>query len=369
MRKIIVVLISTLFLTGCFNYKDINRIVFVTSIGIDIDENNKTILYAEAFTSLRSVGQSSGGEEGRVVFKSTGSTIYEAIRNLFLSSSLRLNFTQNKAIIFSEKAAKYGLDNFLDTLIRDQEFLVRQYLYISKVDLDELMKIKLPEEKYLGVFLADLSLERPSITKRPRMRIDEFLISRKLGSEINAISIIEKDGGALAERVLIRRLAVLKEDKMIGELDHDEMFYYNMAIDNLKTGYIQVPNPDEKDKLINFEILKTKTKNHINYDGETIGIEKKINMKISVAYAQNTLHLNDKKDREKLSEYVTEEIKKGCLNLYNKYKDMKIDIFNLKRSIDAKYPRADIDDTLSSVNLTIEPNIRIEGSSDITNFY
>ncbi|MBU5674922.1 Ger(x)C family spore germination protein [Alkaliphilus sp. MSJ-5] len=368
MKKIIVILILTLFLTGCFSYKDVNRVVFVTSLGIDIDEDNNTIIYAEAFSSLRGVGETSE-EEGRVVFRGIGNTIYEAIRNLFASSSLRLNFTQNKAIIFSERAAKYGLDNFLDTLIRDQEFLVRQYLYISKVDLEELMKIKLQEEKYLGIFLADLSENRPSITKRPQMRIDEFLICRKLGSKINAISIIEKDHTAITERIFIKKLAVFKEDKMINELNYDETFYYNIAVDELKTGFIQVPNPDEKGKLMDFEILKTKTKTHINYDGENIDVKKEINMEITVAYAQITIHLNNKKDREKLSKYAAEDIKKGCLDLYNKYKDIDVDIFNLKRHIDAKYPHADIDETLNSVNLIIEPNIRIEGSSDITNFY
>lgn len=138
MKKLICILVVALLLTGCFNYADINWIVFVTSIGIDIDENNKTILYAEAFTGLR--GDGGTESEGRIVFRSTGDTIFEAIRNLHLSSSLRLNFTQNKAIIFSEKAAKYGLDNFLDTLIRNEELLVRQFIYVSKMDLEDIVE-------------------------------------------------------------------------------------------------------------------------------------------------------------------------------------------------------------------------------------
>ncbi len=368
MKRIIMTLVLALLLTGCFNYRDVNRVVFVTSLGLDMDENNNTIIYAEAFSSIRGVGQTSE-QEGRVVFKGTGKTVYEAIRKLFSSSSLRLNFTQNKAIIFSEKAAQYGLDNFLDAFIRDQEFLVRQYLYVSKVDLEELMQVKLKEEKYIGIFLSNLSENNPFVTKNPQLRIDEFLISRKLGNKINAINIIEKDTNGLIDRIFIKRLAIFKEDKMINELNYDEMFYYNIAIDNLRTGYIQVPNPDEENKLVDFEILKTKTKNRIDSNEETVHMSKKINMKLSVAYAQNTLHLNNKKDREKLSEYAVEDIRNGCLNLYNKYKDMDIDIFNLKRHIDAKYPHADIDETLDSVNLIIEPNIIIEGSSNITNFY
>lgn len=51
MKKIILIMILALiiFLSGCFNYNDINKVIFVTAIGIDIDEKNRPIVYAEVF--------------------------------------------------------------------------------------------------------------------------------------------------------------------------------------------------------------------------------------------------------------------------------------------------------------------------------
>lgn len=233
------------------------------------------------------------------------------------------------------------------------------------------MKIKLQEEKYLGIFLAELSRNIPALTKRPQMRIDEFIIARKLGSKINVISLIEEDKDSPVKRIFIRKLAVLKEDKMIDELHLNDIFYYNIATDNLKTGFIKIAHPSDKDKLINLEILKTKTKTHINYDGETITVKKEITMKTDVAYTPKTLHIEieNEEERKKLSEYANKKIKKGCMSLYNKYRYMGIDIFNLKRHIDTKYPNANASETLNSVSLIIEPNIIIEGSPNITDFY
>jgi len=232
MKKIIYILILTLFLTGCFNYRDVNRIIFVTALCIDIDEDYNPVLYVEAFSSTRTTGAPSG-DETKILFKGTGKTVFEAIRNITNTAAVKLNYTQNKALIFTEKAAEYGLDHFLDVLFRDQEFLVRQFVYITNVDIEELLKIELKEETFIGVFLADLSENKPARTKKASMRIDELYISRKLGSKINGISLIETEKSDLVNRVDINKLAILNEDKLIDILKYDETFIYFLMTTNL----------------------------------------------------------------------------------------------------------------------------------------
>lgn len=371
MKKTIFVLILSIFLTGCFNYRDINRIVFVTALCIDIDEDNNPVLYAEAFRGIRSA-EAASGTESRIIFKGRGDSVFEAIRNMNRTSSLKLNYTQNRAIIFSERAARYGLDNFLDVLMRDQELLVRQFLYISTIDLEELLKTKLDEEMFTGIYLADLSENKPSQTEEPLIRIDEFYIRRKLGSKINAISVIEKKGDSIIDRIVINRLAIINEDKMISILDANESFFYELVKNNIQMGFLRTTNPEEKDKLVDLEILKAKTKTHTNWNGSILDITKEINIKTTIAEAQKTLTITkDPKERGLLEESAQKMLKESCINLYEKYKEKDIDLFNLKRLVDIKYPNIDVDkdNILDYVNLTIEPNVFIEGSTDVVNFY
>jgi len=371
MKKIIYILISTLFLTGCFNYRDVNRIIFVTAVCIDIDEDNNPVLYVEAFSSTRTTGAPSG-EETKVLFKGTGKTIFEAIRNITNTAAVKLNYTQNKAIIFTEKAAEYGLDHFLDFLLRDQEFLVRQFVYITNIDIEKLLKIELKEETFIGMFLADLSENKPARTKKPSMRIDELYVARKLGSQINGISLIEEETSNIINRVDINKLAILKEDKLIDILKYDETFIYFVMINNLSMGYLRVNNPDAEGKFIDLEILKTKTKTKINYDGgDTIDVIKEVSMKTTIAEVQGHFDIFTIEKRDALQREAEKGIVDSAMELYEKYKEKDIDIYNLKRDIDIKYPNANLDEDniLNSINFIIKPDVFIEGSTDVLNFY
>lgn len=371
MKKIIILLTLTLALTGCFSYRDVNRVVFVMSVGIDVDEHDNPVLYVEAFHGFRAP-QASEGQESRLIFTGSGKTVFEAIRHINRSSAFKLNYTQNKAVIFSEKAAELGLDKFLDVLFRDQELLTRQFIYVSKVDIEELMDIKMQEEEFLGIFLFDLAENMPILTKRPYMRIDDFYINRKLGSKINVLFTISKLGNPFIDRIDLSTLVIMNEDKMISELNHDETFIYSIIDDNLQSGYITIPNPQVPDMLITLEILKSNTKTSVKYnDSGNIDITKEVNMRATIAEVQGTFTLSSSKERHILQENAEKKIKMDSMALYEKYREDDIDIYNLKRDIDIKYPNANIDeDTLfDSINFNVNVSVFIEGSTDVVDFY
>jgi len=371
MKKIIAILTLSFLLTGCFNYRDINRLIFVTALFIDIDDNDNIIMYAEAFSSSRGTGEAAG-QETRVVFKGIGETMFEAIREMATTSSFKLNYTQNKAVVFSEKAAKYGLNKFIDILIRDQELLVRQFIYISTIDIEELIQMELPEETYFGIFLFDLSDNKPARTREPQMRIDQYFVSRKLGNKITGLSLIHKADNVIEDRVEINTLAVMHEDTMIDILGYHETFFYNILTDNLNLGYIKIPNPDAEDSLIALEILRSRAKTHINYDGgNTVHVTKEVNIRTTIASAQETFNISNIAKRNRLQEAAADHIKQGATAVYERFEEQEIDIYNLKRAIDNKYPNANVDkdNILKSINLTIDVNVFLEGSTDVIDFY
>ncbi len=225
---------------------------------------------------------------------------------------------------------------------------------------------------FLGVFLFDLAESKPNRSARPDMRIDEFYIERKLGSKINGLLEINKTGNPFVDRIVLDGLAIMDEDKMIGELNEDEGFLYYIMRNELQTGYITVKNPDEPDKLISLEILKSNTDTDVKYDGgATIEVIKEVNMETTIAEAQQTFTVGYLKEKYKLEKNAKEKIKRECMKLYEKYKEEDIDIFDLQRDIDIKYPNANIDkdNIFDHINLTIKVNVFNEGSTDVVNFY
>src|SRR5574344_102096 len=104
LSSIVCLLISTQLL-GCFDYTEINKVTFATSIIFDIDEDDNTVVYLDCVRPYRTEKETS--EKGkRLIFEGTGETALDAIRSINIKSDNNLNFSQVRAYIFTEKVAK-----------------------------------------------------------------------------------------------------------------------------------------------------------------------------------------------------------------------------------------------------------------------
>lgn len=169
LKKVIASLLSIIIMStmliGCYNYKDINRVTFVTSLIFDENEVGNIDIYLDCVKPYRSSNESS--DKGRrVLYKGTGKTVLEAIKDINMYSSSKLDFTQCKGYIFTEKAAKNGIRKYIDIINKNQEFMIRPYMFVLFGSPEELLNDVTVDEEYLGVFIDDL-VQR--MNKSPRV--------------------------------------------------------------------------------------------------------------------------------------------------------------------------------------------------------
>jgi Ger(x)C family germination protein len=369
-RKIIIfalILFIPLCTAGCFNYRDINRSVFVTAMLIDIDSFNNSILYVETFMPTRG-DQVEIGEERKTIFKVKGNSLFEAARNLSLMSNYRFSYSQCRAVIFTQSAAKYGLDNFLDMFDRSQSLPLRSYAFITTEDVEKIMNAKMNEEQYIGVFLSELAQNADVSSKGTVLRIDEFFNNRVLGSKVNLVNVVELAKDQKEPRLQIVGLAVIKDDKLMDMLNPEQSMAYNFLINKFKNGTINITNPENPDRLATIEILKNKTKSSLKYDGGSIQLKRTINSKGNLSFSEKSIHVTNDEERNVLIKNSEEYIKRICTKLFDDYKEKDVDIFNLQRELQKKYPRLKINDYLKITELDIDVNVDINGSAQTTNF-
>ena len=134
----LIIVIISLNLSSCFNYREVNQVTFVTGVVFDLDENNNVVIYTDCIKPHRNANQSSDSGK-RILYKGIGETTLEAIRDINIASSYKINFTQNRAIIFTEYAAKQGLNRFIDLINNDQEFQMKPYMFVYNGDIKELL--------------------------------------------------------------------------------------------------------------------------------------------------------------------------------------------------------------------------------------
>lgn len=365
MKKIVVffMTISLVFCTGCFNYRDINKLLFATSVIVDIDQGNQPVLYVEAFRAIE------GTESGeRLIFRGRGKTVFEALRNITLGTSFKINVTQNRVLIFTQKAAEYGIDNFLDFFHRDQEFINRQYVCIYSGELEKLANIKINESKYVGMFINRLLSNVGASSRGIQININDYYKQRLVGDKISIVPIIEirRDVGG-DDKILVNGGAVVKKDKMVGAISRDQGQGFNFLLNNINSGTLEIANPDFPGSFITLEILKTKTKTDIAYEDNQIKLIKNIKVNTAIGEVQKGLNIN-KKSLELIKELAASNIRKACYQLFDEYKDKGIDIFDIQEEFLRKYRYEKGEDIIKQTNLVIDVEVEIETGNDDIDF-
>lgn len=367
-KKILVIScisMNCIIMTSCFSYRDINKVSFITGLLINVDVDGTPIIYAEAFKGVR--GASPQGMDERILFKGIGKTIFEAARNMNSSSSYKLNYTQNKVVIFTQKAAELGVDNFIDFLDRDQELLIRPYIAVYSGEPEKLMKLNIPQEKYIGLFIAQLIENIGASSRAVILSINEYLNQRKIGDKTNVVPIISIKKDSLEPKLEINGGAVIKDDKMVSVLSREEGQGFNFLMNSVSGGTLEITNPCDTNKFITLEILKSKTKTEISYENNIVYLKKKIKVKVDFGEAQKRI-IFTKENINKIQEKSEENIVKACNKIFQKYKDMGIDIFDIEEQFYRKYPKIKIEKIIDKTELKVEVEVEIMNTGDVNNF-
>lgn len=362
---ILVILFIIINLTGCYNYREINKITFATSVIFDKDEHNNVVLYLDCVRPYRNANESS--DKGRrVMYKGNGKTALEAIRNINVSSSYNLNFSQVRAYIFTEEVAKDGIQDYIDLINNDQQFSFKPYMFVYIGDVKSLIDVTDKDEEYLGLYLNELIEKNNKNGKVVRSNVNDYLTNSRTGSQNSFMSAIELKNDDIESKLQLNGGFIMHDNKSAGRLEPDEVLTYNMLMKNVREGTFEVANPYDKSKFITLDILDESNSTDVILDGDNIVLKKNISVKVTLGEIQGKLNV----DKEALDEIKLNEeakLKKYEEEFFNKYKEKGIDILGVSRLLQEKYPHEDISNFLNNTILDTNVEVYIDGSSLVRN--
>lgn len=357
----ICLVIYLLTLVSCFNYKEINKMTFATSIIFDKDENNNVIIYIDCVKPYRNAGDSS--DEGkRMIFKGEGKTSLEAIRDISEISSNKLNFSQVRAYIFTEQVAQDGIKKYIDLINNDQQFGFKPYMFVYFGEVSELLEIIGDDGEYLGLYLNDLVQNNIGNGKIISENVNDYISNSFNKDAINIITAIEIKDDIVDKKIQLNGGAVIRDNKMLKKMEPTEVLSYNLLMEPVNEGTFEIQNPNEPDKFITLDILEKNQSTKVNIENNIVTINKNLNIRVSVGEIQGKLII-DNKVLNTIKNVQEEKIKNYLENLFNDYKKEGIDLIGVNRLIEEKYPHKYLDNPLQSTNLNVNVNIVIEGSS------
>lgn len=355
-----IIILLPLILTGCFNYHDINRISFSTSIIFDIDELDRTIIYLDCIKPYRSANDSSDKGK-RIIYKGEGKTVLDAISDINMISGYTLNFSQTKAYIFTERAAQKGIEKFLDVINNNNQFQMKTSAFVYYGDVNDLLETSSNDEEYLGLFLNELVLNDEKDIKFINSNINYYLSNQLTGSNTMLMPSIRLKKDALDKKVEIKGGGVLENNKLIENVSQDDLIAYNLMMNSLDRGSLQVPNPQTNNGFITLQILQSNVDDRLIYQDGKFKLVKRLAIDVSLAESQgkfivdsNVLEYIDKNEEEYLNEYLK--------YIFNKYKEKGIDIFNIERYVEVKYPELQIEEPIKYTDIEVNTKVNIKGT-------
>lgn len=349
-----------LLLTGCFNYYDINKVTFPTSVIFDVDDLGQAIVYLDCIKPYRSTNDSS--DKGRrIIYKGQGKTALEALVDINRVSSYKLDYSQTRAYIFTEKAARKGIKKFLDLINNNSEFSMKPSAFVYYGDVEDLLKTVSTDEEYLGLFLNDLIGKERYNPKAVKSNINYYLSNTLMGSNTALLTSIALKENAIDKKIEIDGASIFKDNILVEKIDVENSLMYNLLMGTVKTGTLEVTNPQSKENFVTLEILDSSIKDTLNYEDGRFKLIKDINVEVSISEIQGNLIVDTS-----VLDYIKVN-KEAYINgyaefIFNKYKEKDLDIFDIKRMEEMYYPKEDIEDPLSITDLEVNTNLIIKGT-------
>lgn len=143
-RKLLVLLLLTIILSGCWDENQPERMIYINGVGIDY-KDGKYDVYAQFanFSNLGKTEQPNSDVQQAEVGHARGNTMDEAIHKLYHSIDQKVYWGHFSYLIVSEEAMKNGkLSPVIDTFIRFKDTRYHIWLYTTQDSVEDILLIR-----------------------------------------------------------------------------------------------------------------------------------------------------------------------------------------------------------------------------------
>ncbi|MCR4430394.1 MAG: Ger(x)C family spore germination protein [Tepidanaerobacteraceae bacterium] len=343
-RRCLLFLLAALafaFATACWDYRDIDKRIFVGGVGIDKSAQDGRLEISFLIPVVRAIaggegggGGGGGGEKPVIVESTIADTITEGARNLALRLNRDLFFEHMRIVIIGEEAARQGMEEIINPFMRQTEFNRRSRIAISEGEAGKIMGIKTTIEKLPSAYLESI-YGNASLSGK--------FVEGDLGDFLHQIH--ESGGNALvgkvipgADEVNIGGGAVVKHFKLAGWLSEEEIQGINFFLGKITGGSITVDDPRGKGKCT-FVMLNAHRRLQLISAGAVPEFQLKVLAEGNVVETTEgvSMDVQDEEIIERLvSEKIRTEIFKGIARLQNDY---RVDLLKLGEFLHRYHPK------------------------------
>lgn len=342
-KKVLIFILIALIFNGFRDAREVNYMAIVSSIGIDVTDEDEYIITAEVFNTKKNDSSSSNSNPEIITYESKANSVHKALRDMLKKSPNKLYLGHLDLVMLSENAAKEDVTEAVDFFIRDNEgssdFMVvitkdttpQEILNSSsKVNSSiakEITEIIKTTYKYVGsatdyllVDNLDMILDDGRATVMSAISFDDEneISSKENDNESNS----NDDNENLTPKFKSENIAYFKSRSFCGYLDENESIVYNLLKNKLQNTILTI---GEGENLLVAEITTANSKLSPKYEDDNFIVDIDVNIEANITEVGDKVsyEVNDKIDeyKAKLEEEITKKISDALYNYQNKYKE------------------------------------------------
>lgn len=314
-----------LLLSGCTQNQQLHQKLIIQGVGIEKEEKNyKVIVQALDFQNPLNEN-----EPNTKVIETEGETVTEALDNISKQTSLTAVYSQNLMLILGEKAAKFGVNDFIDFFIRHCETRPKVKICISKTAFD-ILKISPNDKSLKSKNIHDL------VPLQLNSDVLHFVSSLKNEKTDPFAAWIEMEG---KKEVHLKGAGIFKGDKLESLLEGKEAFGFMALKGTPKFGSLVVNSEETGDVTCRIEKVIPKISAKVN---ENDMPEFEINLDTtasSFSLDKNFYTHNPQQITGIIEENFSKNLTEICENLLKKTLKSKIDVFDFAKILKNSNPK------------------------------
>lgn len=267
MKKVgilIILIISTLLLTSCWDMVEINQRLFVSSIGMDlnqVEDMNKYIV-TYVYPNINAVGKDAIDSKKRFIVSTPSSSIFNAGKKFSTRVDFPFYYKHVKVLVIGEDLAKEQklMRQTIDSLNRDTKINKKVQVLIAEGRAQDILNENQDGEQVTEGSIYNILKDSKSASKFTSQTLTGVIRDSDFCGVTVAPKIIRKK-----DQIEISGGAILKGYEFLGWIDAKENRALSFMRDEVKTELIDVPY---KDSMISYTIIGSKTDKKVVLDEE-----------------------------------------------------------------------------------------------------
>lgn len=327
---------------------------FVLAVGIDKAEtegkNVKITVLSEKFGGEKETKKESD------IITVEGETVFDAIREFNYFLDKKIFWGHLEYIIIGDKIAKEGILDYTEFFMRDSSTRYDCVVAIAKdIEAEELLRSKEEEKEFIPDTLSSIFANRIWLSSSRKIYLGEAVIifsNENIDAYLPYLEIkstntntnqknaeINKENEKKSEEtkeIYLTGLAIFKGEKLLDYLDSDKSRAINFLTNKIDSSVILID--DNLGQKLSLEVIDniSKITVELNEDKLDINIDVSFTTNIAeIASRENIFYFNTLDEIEKRQ---SETIKSQIEDLINITKENQIDIFNIDKKVELKYP-------------------------------